>query len=487
MLIPHALDRLRSSLLLADDPLGEGGQGVVRRVDGTEGLVYKEYLRNAGSPFAPALADIVEFGRKLPDISGQTLLQQSAWPLARVVHQGAVTGFLMHEIPAEFTAPIGGKQRPIELQYLLYKPNHTWSSLRLPDGTGRVQIAMAAVGLVDLLHSHGFVLGDISFRNLLWSRSRPYRIFMLDCDGVRRHGGEPVLPQAQTPEWEDPHLPRTGLDLDTDRYKLALLVGRVLSRHAYVRPGQNLDLVEGIDPHTANAVTRLFDGAAQAHGFRPTAQEWLQALEGRKWIAVKRPPVRVEQPLPTPRTPLMTASRQRSYYSVSMPGDTGTLPAASGGSSVSTRKPASSSSAARPRTGPRPDSAPAVGNGASQPVAAQVPPQAPSTEPTKARLGEQVVGSASFADQQQLVRNCRLDKNQIADLIDLLVETGGRGPVTEVARLLNEPLGRSVMVLGSVCQLLNLDGEQVLVLRDDDQTLELNIPLLEDQFLEAAP
>lgn len=485
MLIPHALDRPRSSLPLENEPLGEGGQGVVRRVGGTERLVYKEYLRNAGVPFAPALEELVEFGQKLPDSGRQALLQQSAWPLARVVHGGAVTGFLMREIPAEFTATIGGKPRPIELQYLLYKPNHTWSSLHLPDGTGRVQIVVAAVGLVDLLHSHGFVLGDISFRNLLWSQSWPYRIFMLDCDGVRRHGGEPVLPQAQTPEWEDPHLPRTGLDLDTDRYKVALLVGRVLSRHAYVRPGQKLQLLEGIDQHIADAVTRLFESAARPHGFRPTAQEWLQALGGRKWIAVKRPPVRVEQPPPPSHTPLVSTSRQRSYYPVSLPNRTDTPPGPEG-PPVSTPKPAPSSPAV-PRPEPQPGPAPTVSIEAPKREAAQVLPPAPLTGPTKPRLGEQVVGSAAFADQLEIVTSCRLRKDQLAELIDLLVKSGGRRSVTEVAGPLNESPTRLVMVLGSVCQLLNRDGEKVLALRDEDQTLELNIPLLKDQFLEAVP
>ncbi|MEW2352980.1 hypothetical protein [Spirillospora sp. NPDC029432] len=482
MLAPHPLDRPRSGLLLADEPLGEGGQGVVWRVGGSEKLVYKEYLRNAGTPFAPALVDLVESGRRLPDTDSRALLDQSAWPLARVVHEGAVTGFLMREIPAEFAGSIGGKRRPLELQYLLYKPNHAWRSLHLPDGAGRVQIAMAAVRLIDLLHGHGFVLGDISFRNLLWSQSQPYRIFMLDCDGVRRHGGEPVLPQAQTPEWEDPHLPPTGLDLDTDRYKVALLVGRVLSRDAYVRPGKDLQLLEGIDPHIADAVTRLFAKAAGPHGFRPTAREWLQALSGRKYIAVQRPPVRVEQPPPSPAAPLVTASGQRSFYPVSLPGGT------AAGSSRSARPPRSTQKVSTRKSVPAPPvrSEPKV-QAAPERKATQVVQQAPPAKAGKPGPGRQVVGSTAFAEQRRLVPNCRLGDEQVADLIDLLVKAGGRTPVAEVARLLTEPQGRTVMILGGVCQLLNLDGEEVLVLRDDDRTLELDIPLLEEQFLETVP
>lgn len=507
MLIPHPLDRPRSGLRLADEPLGEGGQGTVTRILGTEKLVYKEYLRNVGSPFAPALTELVEFGQRLPGANSQSLFGQSAWPVARVVHEGAVTGFLMQEIPAEFTGPIGGKQRPVELQYLLYKPNHTWDSLRLPDGPGRVEVAAAAVRFVDFLHSHRFVLGDISFRNLLWSQSRPYRIFLLDCDGVRRHGGEPVLPQAQTPEWDDPHLPKTGLDLDTDRYKVALLVGRVLSRNAYARPGRELTLVEGIDSYIADAVTRLFDRAAAPHGFRPTAKEWLQALSGRKWIAVKAPPVRVEQPLPASQAPLVTTNRQRSYRPFSLPGRTDPPPASANrpvASPPARLKPEAEPSripeAPEPEAATKPSEASASAPDLSQrahpslPEMSEPPPSSPpetpeldqgdvGASPAEPGLGEQVVASEAFADQWELVQP-RLDEDQVARLIDLLVEAGGRRPVAELARLLNQLPDRMVMVLGGVCQLLNLDGEQILFLRDDDQTLQLDIGLLEYQFLE---
>ncbi|ACY97075.1 hypothetical protein [Thermomonospora curvata] len=494
MLVPHPLDRPRSSLRLEDEPLGEGGQGVVTRVLGNEKLVYKEYLQNAGRPFAPALAELVEFGRGLPSADSRSLFEQSAWPLARVVHKGAVTGFLMREIPPEFTGPIGGKNRPVELQYLLYKPNHTWQSLHLPDGPGRVEIATAAVRFIDFLHSHRFVLGDISFRNLLWSQTRPYRIFMLDCDGVRRHGGEPVLPQAQTPEWDDPHLPKTGLDLDTDRYKIALLVGRVLSRNAYVRPGQKLELVEGVDSHVADAVTRLFDRAAAPHGLRPTAREWLQALSGRKWIAVKPPPVRVQQATPTNLAPLVTTSQQRIWRPISLPGQA-QAPSASPKRAVPPAAPA------RPRpkvkSVPKPSSASASGpqpaslrnqpgkSTQPSPPQARTPLPARNTAPVaRPKLGAQVVASAAFVEQRAtLGARARFTDEEVARLIDLLIEKGGRRSVAELARLLGKLPDRIVMELGGVCRLLNLDDEQVLELRDDDQTLQLNIPLLKEQFL----
>jgi hypothetical protein len=451
MLKPHPLDRPRDSLQLRDEQLGEGGQGTVTRVLSADGLVYKEYLRHVGTPITPTLTELVEFGQALSPADRQSLFGQSAWPLARVVHEGAVIGFLMHEAPAEFTGPIGGKQRLVELQYLLYKPNHTWDELHQPDGAGRIEIAAAAVRLIDFLHRHGLVLGDISFRNLLWSPSQPYRVFMLDCDGVRRHGGEPVLPQAQTPDWNDPNLPGTGPDLDTDRYKIALLVGRGLTRNAYVRPGQRLDLVEGIDPRIADQVSQLFNRAAGPHGSRPTAQEWSQALSGRKWIAVNAPPVRIERPPPTDNAPLVTASQKRSYRPINLTGPVDPAPVPT--------------APAAQAPDPEPD-----------------PPEASSGE---MELGKQVVASEAFDERQDLV-SCRLSRDQIARLINLLAKEGGRMAVTRLVQPLNEQPDRMAMVLRTVCQLLNRDDEPVLNLRDDDQTLELDLPLLKEQFLEAS-
>lgn len=466
MAAAHPLDRLRHDLRLEDEPLGEGGQGTVTRVIGSERLVYKEYLGHVGTPSTPALTELVEFGRNLPDADRRSLFGQSAWPVARVIRESAVSGFLMQEVPAEFTGPIGGRQRLVELQYLLYKPNHTWDTLHQPDGPGRVEVAAAATRFIDFLHSHRFVLGDISFRNLLWSPSRPYRVFLLDCDGVRRHGGEPVLPQAQTPGWDDPHLPRTGLDLDTDRYKTALLVGRILSRNADVRPGRKLEPVEGIDPRVAEPVIRLFDRAAGPHGTRPTAKEWSQALSGRKWIAVTAPSRRTEQP-PAGLAPLVSGGGKRGSRPVSLPG----RPAPTPVSAVSL-PPAPVRPPLEPEPGPEPQEAPE-------------PPPVP--EPTgEPGLGERVVASEAFVERKDFV-STRLSDEQVALLIDLVDQAGGRMPVSRLVRPLNQLPDRMAMVLREVCRLLNLDDEPVLALQDDDLMLELDIPLLKEQFLEEAP
>ncbi|WP_440065568.1 hypothetical protein [Streptosporangium sp. OZ121] len=447
-LVTHPHDRQRTSLSLEPEPIGEGGQGVVTRVHGPGPLVYKEYMPQAGTVNEAALTDLVDFGHALPPSERRLLFSQCAWPTARIRDGDRITGFLMREVPDEFSGPIGDASKLVEVQYLLFPPGHTWQSLHQPDITGRVEIALAATRLIDILHGHGFVLGDISFRNLLWRPAPPYSVFLLDCDGFRRCGGEPVLRQAHTPDWDDPLQPSTGPDLDTDRYKLALLVGRVLARDAYVRPGKTLTPLPGLKPQTADAVTELFTRAQGPRGSRPTAKEWIQALVGRKWIAVNRPQLRQPpKPVGLPTNGLAAGSPSRPPR-ISVP-------------------------VSRPQI---------------RPVSQTTPPPPrrsfPVGSPTRPlTLGERVTASDVFAEQRRTSPAAIAD-DQMVLLLDGLEARGGRLAVTKVATLVGEPVDRTRLLMVAAKRLLNVDGFDVLTLKDGDQTVDLNLGLLKEQFLD---
>ncbi|MER5620222.1 hypothetical protein ABT061_04175 [Streptosporangium sp. NPDC002544] len=491
--VSHPRDRQRTSLSLEQEPLGEGGQGVVTRVVGAGPLVYKEYMPQAGTVNDAALTDLVDFGHALPDSERRLLFDQCAWPMARVCDGDRVTGFLMREAPGEFLGPINGASKLIEVQYLLFLPNHTWQSLHQPDITGRVEIALAATRLIDLLHGHGFVLGDISFRNLLWRPALPYRLFVLDCDGFRRHGGEPVLRQAHTPDWDDPLQPSTGPDLDTDRYKLALLVGRILARDAHVRPGKTLTLLPGLKPQTAEAVAELFARAQRPHGSRPMAKEWLQALIGRKWIAVNRPqPRRLPEPIGSSASGTATGPSShppRGSVPVSRPpmraASQGTPSTPPRNSVPVSRPPMRATSQGTSSTPPRksiPASPPSVRSGpqaASSPPTKSIPVSSPSRSLT---LGERVTASDAFASQP--VSPGGISAGQVALLLDALEARGGHLAVTEVAALIGEPVDRTRLLMVTAKRLLNLDSLDVLTLKDGDQAVDLNLGLLKEQFLD---
>ncbi len=486
-------DRQRTSLMLEPDPLGEGGQGVVTRVHGPDSLVYKEYMPQAGTVNGRALADLVSFGHALPVGERQLLFAHCAWPVARVLHGDRVTGFLMREVSDEFRGSIGGKSKLVELQYLLYTPNWSWQDLHQPDLAGRVTIALLAAQLVDLLHGHGFVLGDISIRNLLWRPAAPYRIFVLDCDGFRRHGGEPVVRQAHTPDWDDPHQPSTGPDLDTDRYKLALLMGRLLTRGAYVRPGAELQLLSGLDPYVATAVTDLFAQAAAPRGLRPTAAEWTQAVRGRRRILLNRPPVRQVTTPPERANIHLPGTERLSQPIRSLPEDRLRSVASTDAPSSRTSSgeprvylPISLPSSAPPSLPSSPPPSPPLRS--LPPAPRRSPPLAPArAEPAASNrpptLGGRVTASDVFADQRRTSPGNISDDTMIP-LLNGLEARGGRLAVTEVATLIGEPVDRTRLLMVAAKRLLNVDGYPVLTLKDGDQTVDLNLGLLKEQFLD---
>ncbi|MEU7880101.1 hypothetical protein [Microbispora bryophytorum] len=511
---PHPLDRHRATLPLESDPLDKGGQGVVTRVLGPENLVYKEYMPQAGQVNGAALAELVEFGHRQTAAEVRALLDQCAWPVARVVNGGQVTGFLMPHVPKDFYGTIGGKPKLVELQYLLYEPNWAWQDLHQPDIDGRLEIATLAAKLIDMLHTHGWIVGDLSFRNLLWRPGQPYKVFMLDCDGLRRHGAEPVLRQAHTPDWNDPYQPSSGPELDTDRYKLALLIGRVLSQTASVRPGDEPALLPGLPDHVVTAVRALFTRAQGPRGTRPIAAEWVQALVGRKRIAVTRPPRAQASVHTEPPAPIHLPGSGRIGVPVSRPAP---------GSRPSLSQPPASVSAERQRIpasvpkppvvfSPRPPSQPAAPRPPallqprSRPTSAPLPPKsqpgtatAPPTpapqpspppavqlpSPVQQSLGQRVVASDTYAEQRRLApRGGVVDDDEVARLIDHLAAGTGRDSVAKIAVLLADTADRTVLLMRALKNLLNVEQSDVIMLKDSDRTVELNVRLLEEQFLE---
>ncbi|TXK43277.1 hypothetical protein [Nonomuraea sp. C10] len=508
---PHPLDRQRGTLPLEPDPLDKGGQGVIIRVLGPENLVYKEYMPHVGHVNGRALAELVDFGHRRTAGEVGFLLAQCAWPVARVVHEGRVTGFLMPHVPREFYGPIGGKPKLVELQYLLYEPNWAWQSLHQPSITGRLEIATMAAKMIDLLHTHGWVVGDLSFRNLLWRPGAPYKVFMLDCDGLRRHGGEPVLRQAHTPDWDDPYQPSSGPELDTDRYKLALLVGRVLARTASVRPGQEPTLLPGLPDQVLTAVRELFTRAHGPRGSRPSAAEWVQALVGRKRIAVTRPS-RPQQSVPAgPVAPINLPGTGRRSVTVSRPasGSRPVLPQPSPSPSSERRwtpvlppngrtaspgkvmkppptPPRSVPQGAQPVSAPpRPRPVPVSGSQAAPRQSVGASPSPSSAAEAATTLGRRVIDSDAYAEQRQMApRGGAVDDDAVARLIDHLAAGTGRDSVANVAVLLGDPADRTVLLMRAVKNLLNVEQTEVITLKDGDRTVELNVRLLQEQFFE---
>jgi hypothetical protein len=106
----------------------------------------------------------------------------------------------------------------------------------------------------------------------------------------------------------------------------------------------------------------------------------------------------------------------------------------------------------------------------------------PDTASRTQTLGARVVASARMADQRQFARRAP-DNERVAVLIDGMDLAGGTVTLTEAAQLAGEPPVRMSGYLAQVARLLNVDGYRVLGTTDGGRVVELNRPLLRQQFL----
>ncbi|GAA2603569.1 SAV_2336 N-terminal domain-related protein [Actinomadura fulvescens] len=284
---PPSTTGMDSDLRLQDLDLGErlgmGGMSTLySMIRLSDEMLYKEYRGQTTETDADAVGRLVSFPATLgPDLR-ELLLSQTAWPVARVMDGDRLAGVVVPRAPERFYGRFGPRGadsvRVRDLSYLLYQRRTTWGESETPpDAADRIEIVRRIAALFGLLHEHSLVVGDVSPTGVLWCAS-PMSVYLLDCDGMRFAGAPLGRAALETVDWDDP----LGLDetasLDSDRYKLALLITRVLARSAHVRPGQAFEFVEGVPPRIAANVSNLFTRAAGPRGTRPTASEWVQAL-----------------------------------------------------------------------------------------------------------------------------------------------------------------------------------------------------------------
>jgi DNA-binding helix-hairpin-helix protein with protein kinase domain len=284
------------SQLSIGELLDRGGQGEVWSLMDRPDEVFKKYL--LPSINAAPLHRLVAFPDQLTTGDQQVLLSCTAWPTCVVTEAGRETGFLMRRVPKEFVATMtSGKAQLRELQYLLFAPKPLWGDIVPLDGDGRVELIRRFVEVLQILHRHQMVLGDISMRNILWSEGQRPGVMVLDCDSAKEEARPGVSPDVNTPDWADPE-GRT--DLASDRYKLALLVARVLACDPYVKPGNPPVFLPDVEPQIGIAVAETFARAGGPRDARPDADSWARALSGRATIQLT-PPV---QRLPLPQLPM---------------------------------------------------------------------------------------------------------------------------------------------------------------------------------------
>jgi uncharacterized protein YegL len=282
---------VRRERLPCGSKLGAGARGKVFSLLNDPGLVYKEYI--SGRVNGAALAELILQRNMLSDTERKLLDGSTSWPLARVMADRHVVGCLMRSLPADFYVLTSAGRRPAYLSYLCYPPKPTWKSIGTPSVQDRLEIARQVVNLIGFFQRYSLIVGDISAQNLLWTCEGAPRVFLLGCDALRLVGGSSALPEGETPDWRDPLLGSRAPDMDSDNYKVALVVGRILSQEPYVRPGETLRLLEGVPDGVASGVRECFAAATRTAGRRPAIQNWSDALSIPQALRIRWP---VESP-----------------------------------------------------------------------------------------------------------------------------------------------------------------------------------------------
>ena len=233
-------------------PLAQGGFGQVFRVDGfllpgdPAPLAYKEFT-TAHAEQARSATTAVAFRAGLSDEDRGELERCCAWPKALVEDPpGQVCGLLMPLIPAEFfcqqTDPDSGQltSRPRSLAWLAASTKQRVAAkVDIPevDRVERLVLLAHLVYAIGRLHRHGWVFGDVSASNAVFSLS-PLRLMLIDCDGAAELSNR-KRKQYSTPLWDPPECPlepvpgQAGtqdlLDRETDVYKIGLAILRCLT------------------------------------------------------------------------------------------------------------------------------------------------------------------------------------------------------------------------------------------------------------------
>lgn len=269
--------------------LGDGGEGVVYRASKVPGQVYKEYKPAVAHEVNPrGLEATIGILGQLPESGRSFVSERSAWPHTLVRKNGSVTGFLMQEIPAEFSCQHGMVGRPrtvlndwnklVTRDDWMDKPNIESTVPRLNVNSKQDEKAILGL-LLDLasffshLHEKDVVVGDVSGRNILWTTTPRPTVFLIDCDGFRVQGDRAVTSSKQSPDWFDPHL-AGDTTLDSDRFKLATAIYRAYFSDAFGTPA---DPKKSGGPNGAKILALAQQGVSAAN--RTTAGQWCELLE----------------------------------------------------------------------------------------------------------------------------------------------------------------------------------------------------------------
>lgn len=283
--------------------LGQGGEAEVYEVEGRPRLAYKKY-RVPSAARAAKLRVMLASPPDGIDAGGHVAI---AWPTELVVGPGGVVeGFLMPRIDLAATVPLFQVYNPASRQQIA--PAFTWRYL--------LRTARNVAAIVDSLHRAGYVVGDINESNLLVNK-RALAV-LVDCDSMQVrdtvtgavHRGGVGKPEFTAPELQGVDLSSVDRTAESDDFALAVLVFQLLlegvhpfagvwrgsgdppdiparmrdglfpyRRGGRVAPPPHALAIDVLPPSLRRLVWRCFTTGVRRPSARPSAAEWVAALE----------------------------------------------------------------------------------------------------------------------------------------------------------------------------------------------------------------
>lgn len=281
--------------------IAKGGEGAIREVVGSPGLLAKLYHAPLG-PEREGKLSLMVAG------SSPQLEKYTAWPevTLHAHHGGPIVGFLMRRLEGSLHAI-----------HVLYGPKNRMQVL--PDvGWDRlVLVARNTAAAFDEVHRHGHVVGDVNESNVLVAAD--CRVFLVDCDSFQVAAEGAVYPcNVGVPSFTPPELLQSATFRgqirapNHDNFGLAVLlfltlmggrhpfagvplregVGESLStdirefRYAYTSalPKRGIAPPEAsvpisVLPATVAAMFEVAFGQVGPTGVRPVASAWVAALD----------------------------------------------------------------------------------------------------------------------------------------------------------------------------------------------------------------
>jgi hypothetical protein len=293
---------VEKSSLAIGELIGDGGEGEVFEIKGQPNNVLKVFKDAVRHELSEAgLIATINIVSSMNSSEQTTVRQKSTWPHTLVRENGRFVGFVMPMLSADYFCRHGQKGNPIEgmndWNKLTFRK--AWISnqnlesdcppLWYPDGTALdklndsqhksreklINLLLDTAELFEIFHRNKVVVGDVSGRNILWSRATGESVMLIDCDGCRIENTVGVTRAKQSPDWFDPVIgSTTPTNIESDLYKLTIALYRGYFADGLGMPGKNSTPL--VNPEDKEFQQLALRGVSNTG--RPSAAEWVSFL-----------------------------------------------------------------------------------------------------------------------------------------------------------------------------------------------------------------